>query len=206
LSDENVSGSVASGRRLRQLREAKGLSMRDLADRLADGTHFTTIGKIETGKVRLTADRIEQLANALEVTFAEIANPNYAISQMRPVPVVKPGTWMRTGEVDKAPKIGWVISPKGGPKSVAFFNLEYMPGLERQVDGYSVVDTDDKELVEGCVYMLDTARGDSLEILVFRSNPPRFNNLVGPSINTVFAVGERPFTTVGRIIFEGKNL
>ncbi|NTS64186.1 helix-turn-helix transcriptional regulator [Sphingomonas sp. HHU CXW] len=204
--DDNEPATVSVGARLRQLRETQGLSMRDLAEKLGDGTHFTTIGKIETGKVRLTAERIERIAEALGTTFAEIANPNFALSQMRPVAVVKPGPWMGSSDISSATKIGWVVSPRGGINSVAFYTIEFIQNVGRKVDGFTVVDTDDRELEDGGVYMLDTGEQNTLRLGVYRSEPPRFESYIGVGGQTILRVGVTPFTTIGRAVFEGRNL
>lgn len=58
---------VAFGKRVRKLRQEKGLSMRYLAD-LAD-VNYTQIAKIETGKINTTISTAYAISKALEVSL-----------------------------------------------------------------------------------------------------------------------------------------
>lgn len=203
--DENLIG-LAIGRRMREIRNAKGLSIRQFADLLGDGTHFTTVGKMETGKVRLTANRVEQLAKALGVTFADLVDPNFSLAQVRPVPVVTPGDWIKTGNARGAPIIGWITSPVGGPNSVAFLTVVKVSSLERELSGYSVVDLDVRTLMDENAYMIDSTAHDTLDLVVFKADPARFDILLGNRTEPFFLVGDRPFMTVGKVVFRGLYL
>ena len=55
-----------AGRWLKQLREAAGLSQRDLAARVG-ADYYTFISQLETGRGRIPPDRYEAWAEALEV-------------------------------------------------------------------------------------------------------------------------------------------
>lgn len=56
--------------RLRKLREAKGLSLRMLAERV--GVDFTEINRIELGKVTPRLATLEKLAKALGVSVRDL--------------------------------------------------------------------------------------------------------------------------------------
>lgn len=59
-----------AGRYIRSLREARGLSQRQLADRI--GTeYYTFISQLETGRGRIPADKYENWATALGVDQRE---------------------------------------------------------------------------------------------------------------------------------------
>lgn len=60
------------GRRLRELREAKGLSLRDLAD--LTGIAHQTIRKYEMGDNVPNWETVEKLADALAVSTEEFRN------------------------------------------------------------------------------------------------------------------------------------
>lgn len=64
--------------RIRELREAAGLSLAELAD--ACGSTPSTVAKLESGRMRLTIERVEQLAAALERDPLELlARPVHAL-------------------------------------------------------------------------------------------------------------------------------
>jgi transcriptional regulator with XRE-family HTH domain len=194
------------GERIRDVRSAKGFSMRELADRLADGTHFTTIGKMETGKIRLTVPRIHQIAKALEVTFSELTDPDFSVSQARQLPLVRYRTWVESGGLKESEILGWVFSTRGSDKSVAFANREYDPAIDDTFYGYVVVDVEERSLESERLYVIDAGSEDLLDIVIYRSDPPRFDLYVDREAKPYFALGDRPFTTVGRIVFEGRSL
>jgi transcriptional regulator with XRE-family HTH domain len=56
--------------RLRQIRQVKGLSQEELADRA--GLHRTYVGSVERGERNISIDNIECLANALEIDIIEL--------------------------------------------------------------------------------------------------------------------------------------
>ncbi|MCJ2028527.1 helix-turn-helix domain-containing protein [Methylobacterium sp. J-043] len=63
-----MTAAGSSPNRIAKLREAQGLSQRELA-KLAD-MHWLTLSHLETGKSKLTAKRISQLASALKVSVS----------------------------------------------------------------------------------------------------------------------------------------
>lgn len=56
-----------AGRYLRNLREARGLSQRQLAD-LIGADHYTFISQLETGRGRIPADKYVVWADALDIS------------------------------------------------------------------------------------------------------------------------------------------
>lgn len=56
--------------RLRQIRQVKGLSQEELADRA--GLHRTYVGSVERGERNISIDNIERLAKALEIDIIEL--------------------------------------------------------------------------------------------------------------------------------------
>jgi transcriptional regulator with XRE-family HTH domain len=55
---------------LRQIRQIKGLSQEELADRA--GLHRTYVGSVERGERNISIDNMECLANALEIDIIEL--------------------------------------------------------------------------------------------------------------------------------------
>ncbi len=60
------------GDRIRELRKAKGISQEELAHKAS--LHRTYIGMIERAEKNITLINVEKIANALNVTVAQIFN------------------------------------------------------------------------------------------------------------------------------------
>jgi transcriptional regulator with XRE-family HTH domain len=56
--------------RLRQIRQVKGLSQEELANRA--GLHRTYVGSVERSERNISIDNIERLAKALEIDIIEL--------------------------------------------------------------------------------------------------------------------------------------
>ena len=69
---ENANPRQDFGRRLRKLRQDKGWTLAELAER--SGLVISTISKAERGIIALTYDRLAMLAQALEVDLAAFFN------------------------------------------------------------------------------------------------------------------------------------
>jgi transcriptional regulator with XRE-family HTH domain len=64
---------AAFGRRLRELRKARGLSQEELAHRA--GLHYTYLGGVERGERNPALKNITALAGALDISLAEFFSP-----------------------------------------------------------------------------------------------------------------------------------
>lgn len=58
------------GKRIRQYRDAKGISQEELAHR--SNMHASHLGQVERGEKTATLDTIEKIVNALGITFEEL--------------------------------------------------------------------------------------------------------------------------------------
>lgn len=58
------------GLRIRQLREERGLSMVDLADKL--DMEYNSVVRIETGKTNFTIGTLVRVANGLEIPIVDL--------------------------------------------------------------------------------------------------------------------------------------
>ncbi len=64
------SGSKVFGKRIKELRERKKLTQEKLAEKI--GLDLQTISRIETGYYFTSFENLEKLANALDVTIADL--------------------------------------------------------------------------------------------------------------------------------------
>lgn len=63
------------GERVRELREARGISSQEKLGELAGDLHRTFIGRVERGETNISIENLEAIANALEVSLAEFFKP-----------------------------------------------------------------------------------------------------------------------------------
>lgn len=68
MSDNSLQINV--GKQIQKLRELKGISQQDLAAKC--NFEKSNMSRLETGRVNPTLSTLEKVANALEVTLAEI--------------------------------------------------------------------------------------------------------------------------------------
>jgi transcriptional regulator with XRE-family HTH domain/predicted Fe-Mo cluster-binding NifX family protein len=68
IDNKNTAAEVLVGRKLRELRNRKGFSLRALADR--SGLNFNTLSLVENGKSSPSVSTLQQLALALEVPIS----------------------------------------------------------------------------------------------------------------------------------------
>ncbi|SFP98785.1 helix-turn-helix domain-containing protein [Sphingomonas rubra] len=71
----------------RAIRIRLGLSLKDVAARLNNGTHFTTISKLEKGKMLFTYDWARQLATVYGITAGVLHMPYEAMNSAKRIPV-----------------------------------------------------------------------------------------------------------------------
>lgn len=63
------------------------LSLKEVAERLGDGTHFTTVAKLEKGKMVLTYDWARSLASVYGISANVLHMPYEALNQAKRIPV-----------------------------------------------------------------------------------------------------------------------
>jgi transcriptional regulator with XRE-family HTH domain len=105
LDDTLVGGNLAAVNRIKELRESRGLTLAQLADRV--GTSHATIQRLESGKMRLNQDWIDKISAALSVQISEIFG-DIVPATPDGLPVlgeVQAGVWRET-EIADEPKHG----------------------------------------------------------------------------------------------------
>ena len=91
--------SETPGERLARLRKERGWTQVELAERL--GITQTLLSDYERGKLRLNADMIVRLANALETTTDELLQPKGSRSPLRRKPSLR--VQRRVEKIEKLP-------------------------------------------------------------------------------------------------------
>jgi len=82
--------------RIAALREARGWTQSDLADRL--GVHWQTVSRMETGATSITTSRIAELARIFGVSDAEVMFPPSAVRLVPVTGAVEAGVWRDAAE------------------------------------------------------------------------------------------------------------
>ncbi len=187
------------GKRLRVIRERAGLSMKELATRMGETVHFTTVAKLETGKLKFTNDWLDLAADALGVSRMEFVTDKFSILNIRPVglfagdpwpPPIKNGVWVPDG---------YVPTLFGGSRCFAVGVRSAPDELDSNPMNFAVVDQDQRQLRQGFAYAYE--RGDAkLHIGIYRENPPRLQPWPDPS-DLGLSVGSVPFTIVGEVVW-----
>lgn len=63
------------GERVRELREARGITSQEMLGELASDLHRTFIGRVERGETNISIENLESIARALDVSLAEFFKP-----------------------------------------------------------------------------------------------------------------------------------
>lgn len=63
------------GERVRELREARGISSQEKLGELSSDLHRTFIGRVERGETNISIENLEAIAKALDVSLAEFFKP-----------------------------------------------------------------------------------------------------------------------------------
>jgi transcriptional regulator with XRE-family HTH domain len=63
------------GERVRELREARGISSQEKLGEIASDLHRTFIGRVERGETNISIENLEAIAKALGVSLAEFFKP-----------------------------------------------------------------------------------------------------------------------------------
>ena len=188
---------------IRELRQLRGLSLRELADRMStpdDPVHFTTIAKIERSQRKLTYDWAVRFADALDqplsavtedlpgVGFPLVARQHPVIGQ------VAAGNWREAVHETRR----YIAAPVSG-KNV--FGLEVNGDSMDQIApaGATVlVDPDQFELHDGSLYVIMNGEGETT-FKRFRASPARLEPLSSNPLHQIIPLGQAPFSVVGKV-------
>lgn len=191
------------GSRIRQLRMAAGLSMEELARRVGDGTHFTTISKIERSQRTISLDWIIKIAAALNVAPAELLRKetDRPITLVPLIGTIAAGNWR---EAIQDP-IEMIPASGVGPNSFAL--RPEGDSMDRLVgDGAIViVDPDQLDLLEGKLYAMMNGEGETT-FKRYRNDPPRLEPVSNNPDHKAIPLGREPFTVIGRVVWQMQAL
>lgn len=189
------------GGRLKFLRERRGLSLRAVANQVSEDTHFTTIAKLETGKMKMTDEWARKLAEVLSVPYQAILAPMTDPLAARAVPVynIDDLTWDGSKLAFGAPETTTVVTV-GGLKTYA---LAVMLSVDTpEGPGIVVIDPDETQIRSEKLYLI-AAHGNSKPMLaLFEPDPARFVAWIKHEDDRVsnIEIGQTPFAVLGRVV------
>lgn len=200
--EEATSGEVLeaernAGERLKSRRQKAGLSLRSLAAKVGEDVHFTTIAKLETGRMRLTEAWADRLAVALDIHPADLLADEGTLAAVRKIPVYNADEISLNGDVVEWPKpTGELVSTRGGKNG---FALQIEFNLHRpSVVGYVQIDPNQSELYLDGTYLLHT--GGNVILAAFVDAPARFVPWIADDSTPDLLIGSAQFRILGRAV------
>jgi transcriptional regulator with XRE-family HTH domain len=192
------------GMRVRERRKALGLSMKELAAQLG-AVHFTTVGKLETGKMKFTAEWIQSIAEALHVTPASLVNSRFAPESVKMTPLYSGLSMGPDGEAFKDAEAFAeipVLTVASRCYSVLVPDDETNPHLAFG-HWYITIDPDDRHMIHGGLYAMRFPEARSVSFASFRVDSA---SLVAWPSGTVESLGERAFQVIGKVIYQSRAI
>lgn len=187
------------GGRLKDLRERKGLSLRALAEMLDGETHFTTIAKLETGRMKMSLEWAEKLSAALQVQSSYFLTSLSGIVSTRTIDLFSiDEIKFLNEELEFGEPLGTTITPIGGANAFGLgvvLNIGAAPA-----EGAAIVDPDLKEVRTDKMYLVHSP-GRPLAIYSFEGSPARFVEWLGGDFNTDLYIGRDTFAVAGTVVF-----
>lgn len=190
--------------RIRELRQARGMSMESLGLSLAEPVTLATIAKLETQKMALSLDYMQQIADVLGVQPHELIDrPMSGIAFIPKIGKIAAGNWQ------EAVKLTQEYTPiPNGISGKRLFALEAMgDSMDRLIPdgGFVVIDPDRRELVHDKVYAAMNSEGDTT-VKRYCESPPRLVPCSTNPAHKPLVFGEDPVIVIGRVVYVGARL
>lgn len=191
-----------SPNRIRQLREARGLTLAELAALLpnpATGaqTDVSTISKLELSKRSLTAEWMHRIAGALGVEPAALIDSGTDFTPVRRVPLVgtiAAGNWREAIE----DPLSLVPCESGGPNTFALVAVGDSMDQIVPPGGRIYIDPDDFQLRDGKYYAV--MRDGETTFKRYRAKPPRLEPCSSNPAHQPIEIGRELFIVIGRVV------
>ncbi len=195
--DEVLDSEQSAGSRLKALRQKSKLSLRALAAKLGEDVHFTTIAKLETGRMRLTEAWANRLASALDAHPAEMLAEEGSVGAARKIPVYDAeDITFADGTLSLPDMAGEILATRGSTKSFAL-RIEFRMHLPN-VRGFVQIDPNLTAVEIGKTYLL--WHDNDLIIAPFLDGPARFEPWISKEDAPDLLVGASHFTVLGQAL------
>jgi len=186
--------------RIRELRKAQNLTLKQLAEKMsADGgspVHFTTIGKMERGEMRVTMEWLMRAAQALSVSLFEIVAKR---EPGRTIPLILLPAGKSKSEESF---IVTYVNPTPWSDDAFFLVASHVEGVQNLLSfdldptQLLLVDPSVTELVAGKLYVIMTQDGIH-RLRTFKETPPRFVAVGNTDEDTPILLGIDQIEVVG---------
>lgn len=206
MSDSKI---AAVGARIRELRQAEGLSLEALAERIRKNTgedvHFTTLQKIERSMRTISVDWVIKIAEALHLQPQDLLASNR--EPVRYIPVlgaIPAGNWKEAiAEADGE----FVPIPAAHVGPNAFGLRPVGDSMNRVVTDKTVlvVDPDQYDLLDGKLYAVMNGDGETT-FKRFRANPPRLEPDSDNPVHQPIPLGREHVTVIGQVTWRMEKM
>lgn len=203
-SESETSNAAYEGARIREIRKSRGLSMKQLAASMEGNVHFTTIAKIETGKMRISMDWLRRISQALDVTPFEIVWDEMSKDNVRAVPLFAARPWPPASSASGE----WI--PLGHSPTMIGSDKSFSVAMNGPPDNFSddplyhvVIDPERPQLLNNHPYAF--VSNGVVRLGIYRDSPSRFEQWLSDRPG-VMLVGTEPFEMLGRIVWTSRDM
>lgn len=200
-----TSSRIYAANRIKELRQAKGLSLEEVGARMRADLTASTISKLENRRMALSLDYLVDIASVLEVPPSEIIQ-SFGISGIRTIPVagrIAAGNWRESVQMSDES----ISVPQHLAGSSLFALRPFGDSMDRLVQdgGFIVVDPEDRELRDRKFYAVANGDGETT-FKQFSANPMQLLPCSTNPEHQPIPLGSEPFTVIGRVIYVGQDL
>ncbi|USU06911.1 helix-turn-helix domain-containing protein [Sphingomonadaceae bacterium OTU29LAMAA1] len=193
------------GRRMRAERKRQGISLREVAERVGDGVHLTTIAKLESGRMRVTYDWARRIAAALGTPALEFFIPEESLNQAKAVPVYTGLTW-HAGSLFEDAVSHYTAIYNSRDDLVGVVLGPVQPDIESEYPLVTVIiDPEDTQLRHGGAFLFFHPELGYHAAGVFKSDPDRLVPWISAFAGLLFLPAEGVIVA-GRIVETQRGL
>lgn len=190
--------------RIRELRKEANLTQEELGGQMPSELTGTTVAKLESGRMRLSLEYAQEIADVLGVSFLEVLGVDETGVRVVPlVGAISAGNWREAIEVSDR-----TIAIPGHLRGKDLFGLEAEGDSMNMIvadGGHVVVDPNQTELIDGKLYAVMNGDGETT-FKRFSSDPLQLEPCSTNEQNQPILIGTSPFTVLGRVVYAGQEL
>lgn len=205
LDESDTFDDASIGRRMRNERKRQGISLREVAERIGNGVHLTTVAKLESGRMRVTYDWASKVAAALGTSTLEFFIPEEAANQAKTIPVYTSLTWDgKTPFEDAVSHYTAMFTKRDDLVGVTLGPVQ--PDIENEYPLVTVIlDPDDISLKDNRAFLFFHDDLQHHAVGVFRSDPDRLVAWIS-AYSGLFFIPDGGVRIAGRVVEVQRSL